>query len=157
MTTFWKKWELRTVFLKRTDFRRNIDYKIDNLQKTCFEYYLSAIRRSFDLWTWQTPHFKAYFKSNLKGLIDLCRIIDRFKATEQNISLSYFQSNFWGFVYYNCDNKLILILWPRILAKFWGVCHWYKSRNLRMADKWNSEYTKKKRDFSKIADLLTIH
>ena len=31
------------------------------------------------------PRFKAYFKCNIKGLIDLYRIIHRFKATEQNI------------------------------------------------------------------------
>ena len=56
------------------------------------------------------PRFKAYFKCNLKGLFNLCRIIDRFKATEQNISLTYFQSNFWAFFIYNCDTKLIVML-----------------------------------------------
>ena len=63
------------------------------------------------------PRFKAYFKCNLKGLSDLCRIIYRSKATEQNISFLYFQSKFWAFISYICDTKLIVILWPRILAK----------------------------------------
>ena len=108
--------------------------------KTWSELHLSAIWRPFDLKLWQTPRFKAYFKCNLKGLINLCRIIDRFKATEQNISLSYFQSNFWAFIFYICDTKLIVILWPRIWAKFWGFCHNFKSKDLRMADKWNSDH-----------------
>ena len=43
-------------------------------------------------------------------------IIDCFKATEQNVFLSYFQSNFCAFVLHTCDTKLIVILWPRILA-----------------------------------------
>ena len=108
--------------------------------KTCYEFHFSALRKSFDFWWWQIPCFKAYFKCKLKGLINLCRIIDCFKATEQNISLSYFQSNFWAFVFYICDTKLIVILWPRFLAKIWGVCHHQESKELRRADKWNSDH-----------------
>ena len=108
--------------------------------KTWYEFNLSAQRKSFDLWWWQISRFKAYFMCNLKGLINLCCIIDCFKATEQNVSLSYFQSNSWAFVFYICDTKLIVILWPRILAKIWGVCHHQGSKDLNRADKWNSDY-----------------
>ena len=50
-----------------------------------------------------------------------------------------FKAISWLF-FYDCDTKLIVILWPRILAKFWGVCHHYKSKDLQMADKWSSDY-----------------
>ena len=60
--------------------------------KTWYEFHLSACRKSFDLWWWQIPCFKAYFKCNLKGLIDLFSIIDCFKATEQNIFCHIFKA-----------------------------------------------------------------
>ena len=126
----------RSVICEKSRITINVKFWV----KTWYEFHLSALRRFFDSWWWQIPRLKAYFKCNLKGLIDLCRIIDCFKATEQNISLSYFQSNFWAFVFYICDAKLIVILWPRFLAKIWGVCHHQESNELRRADKWNSDH-----------------
>ena len=124
----------KSVICEKSRIAINVKFWV----KTWYEFHLPAHRKSFDSWWWQIPRFKAYFKCNLKGLIDLCRIIDRFKATEQNISLSYFESNFWAFVFYICDTKLIFILWPRISAAFWGVCHLQKSKDFRRTDKWNS-------------------
>ena len=125
----------KSVICEKSRIAINVKFWV----KTWYEFHLSAQRKSFDLWWWQIPRFKAYFKCNLKGLIDLCRIIDCFTATEQNISLSNFQSNFWAFVFYICVTKLIVILWPRFLAEIWGVCHHQESKDLRRADKWNSD------------------
>ena len=49
-----------------------------------------------------------------------------------------FSKQFLGFFYYICDTKLIVILWPRILAGIWGVCHHQESKDLLRTDKWNS-------------------
>ena len=103
-----------------------------------YEFHLSAQPKSFDLWWWQIPSFKAYFKCNLKVFINLCRIIDHFKATEQNIFFVIVSKQFLVFFFYNCNTKLIFLLWPRSLATFWGVCDLQKSKDFRRTDKWNS-------------------
>ena len=104
------KWMVsKSVICEKSRIAINVKFWV----KTWCEFHLSAQRKSFDLWWWQIPRFKAYFKCNLKGLINLCRIIDGFTATEQNISLSNFQSNFWAFVsifvipnwFSNCDQE----------------------------------------------------
>ena len=138
----------KSVICEKSRIAINVKFWV----KTWCEFHLSAQRKSFDLWWWQIPHFKAYFKCNLKGLINLCRIIDCFTATEQNISLSNFESHFWAFVFYICDTKLIFILWPRSLASFWGVCHLHKSKDLLRADKWNSYHV-----LTQNLTLIAIH
>ena len=84
----------KSVICEKSRIAINVKFWV----KTWYEFHLPAQRKTFDLWWWQIPRFKAYFKCNLKGLINLCRIIDGFTATEQNISLSNFQSNFLAFV-----------------------------------------------------------
>ena len=136
--------------------------------KTWYEFHLSALRKSFDLWWWQIPLFKAYFKCNLKGLrfMSYHWLFQSYRAKHFFV---IFSKQFLGFFYYICDTKLIVILWPRILAGIWGVCHHQESKDLLRTDKWNSYHVLTQNltfiadaifqqfGYSTISGLLTIH